>query len=191
MKLALSTGLSPCDFIMAVNLSSTHASTPGMAPRRANAAFASSLAADVKEKSTNFLRADTEMMASVPSWMVLLMADCAMPMCSSRTTLLWKLPVPKSRCVHTFLSVERPLAHWNPMIGSSSSHKLRFVWTDENAAGTLLLSTLQMHHLPGVVVSARLQQPHGRHEKARQRKQTPFSPIVGSAELDGTGYERG
>ncbi|KAH7931505.1 hypothetical protein HPB49_025662 [Dermacentor silvarum] len=64
MKLAVSAGLSPSGFITAINVPSTHASTPGMAPRRANAAFASSLAAGVNEKSTNFLRADPEMMAS-------------------------------------------------------------------------------------------------------------------------------
>lgn len=48
MKLVVSAGLSPSGFIMAMNVPSTHDS---MAPRRANAAFASSLAAGVKELS--------------------------------------------------------------------------------------------------------------------------------------------
>ncbi|KAH7948876.1 hypothetical protein HPB49_002838 [Dermacentor silvarum] len=131
MKLAVPARLCPSGFITAINVPSTLASTPGMAPRRANTAFASSLAAGVNEKSTIFLRADTEMMASVTSWMVLLTADGAMPICSSRTTLLWKLLVLKNHRAHsTFLSVERPLARWHLMMGSSSSHELRTVRFD-------------------------------------------------------------
>ncbi|KAH7937073.1 hypothetical protein HPB49_007742 [Dermacentor silvarum] len=66
-KLAVSAGLSPSGLITAINVPSTYASMPGMAPRHASAVFASSLAAGVKEKSTNFLRAYAEMTASVTS----------------------------------------------------------------------------------------------------------------------------
>ncbi|KAL1487134.1 hypothetical protein MTO96_046649 [Rhipicephalus appendiculatus] len=60
MKLAVSAKLSPSGLRMATNVPSTQARMPGMSPRHSNAAFASSLAADVKEKSTNFVRGDTE-----------------------------------------------------------------------------------------------------------------------------------
>ncbi|KAH7931658.1 hypothetical protein HPB49_026227 [Dermacentor silvarum] len=152
-----------------------------MAPRRANAAFASSLAADVNEKSTNFLRADTEMMASVTSWMVLLAAGCAMPTCSSRPTLLRKLPVPKNRSAHnTFLSVERPLARWHPLMESSSSHKLRTVRLDRrkycrnpSSVNSLNASSASGHRLCATAAAAHATR------KDPAEKETPFSPTVG------------
>ncbi|KAH6944155.1 hypothetical protein HPB50_002086 [Hyalomma asiaticum] len=89
--LAVSPMPNPCGFRIATNVPLTHASTPGMLPSSANAAFASSLAATVSAESV-------------------ITADCAMPICSSRPTLLWKLPVAENRSAHTFLAVERPLA---------------------------------------------------------------------------------